>query len=236
MSKRGMLWVGVPILLLASPWPAWLWWKQMRRAGADALVLLGERELPVARAAKPSQATVAQRVKDPARGERDSGSVEPIREDVAFVAGLQSESGLQERVERRCAWANAEQRRHLCQDWVQALSLLRLQHRLAKEAGGVEFAFIGAPGDLLFSVMPDLGAEIDAGRAILRVPQEPGPDATFGSATARFRLEPEHGTLVVEVRTRYGYFDLELGKDCGEPDLHRALWAESRVLWGSLLK
>jgi len=168
-------------------------------------------------------------------------SPEPVvlsgrNQDEVFVAGLYAGGGLRERVERACGWADAEQRRLLGEDWVHALSLLRLQHRLAKEGGGMEFAFIGAPGDLLFSLMPDLREEIDAGRVILRTPDEPALDASFGSATARFRLEPEQKTLVVEVRTRFGYFDLELGRDCSEPDLHQALWKQSGVLWRRLLK
>jgi hypothetical protein len=240
MSKKWILWAGVPLLLLASPWPAWLWWKHQggREVGWSGFRV--EAEVPQlgaeVLAASGGERRVGQDLEDPVAESPEHMALTGRNQDEVFVAGLHAGGGLRERVERVCGWADVEERRQLEEDWVHALSLLRLQHRLAKEGGGMEFAFIGAPGDLLFSLMPDLGEEIDAGRVILRTPDEPELDASFGSPTARFRLEPEQKTLVVEVRTRFGYFDLELGRDCGEPDLHQALWAQSGVLWRKLLK
>ena len=232
MSKKWILWAAVPLLLLASPWPAWLWWRQRGVGIRDWTVPLVEPATRSATVQKPLERDEASRVVQEGAFADIPASLG--NEDEVFVAGLLAGSGLPAKIARSCSWANAEQHRRLVEDWVHALSLLREQHRLAKEAGGMEFAFIGAPGDLLFSLMPDLGQEIDAGRARLCVPQAPALDAGFGTATARFRLDPTSKTLVVEVRTRYGYFDLELGQDCGEPVLQEALWKASGLLWGAL--
>lgn len=249
MSKKWMLWAALPLVLLVSPWPAWMWWRQQGEAREGWVEPVGElgriveptpaevvgggiRQV-VSAVPGPPEASGEDSGQDVARG---AGEDEARALDTVFVRQLMLDGGLAERIDRVSPWASPEQRRLLIGDWVDALSLLRAQHRAAKEAGGVQMSLIGAPGDLLFSLMPDLGDELDVGRARLRAPERPELDPGFGAATARFALEPVGKTLLVEVRTRYGYYDLELGRDCGEPDLRAAVWKQSGLLWGAFLK
>lgn len=249
MSKKRMLWAVLPLVLLLSPWPAWLWWRQQgpaREGWVEPVGELSRIDEPMAdevggirqivRSASGPSEGMERDTEAGAEERRASGEGEARSLDAVFVRQLLVDGGLAERIGRASPWAGAEQRRLLIDDWVQALSLLRTQHRAAKEAGGVQMALIGAPGDLLFSLMPDLGEELDVGRAGLRTPEKPVLDPGLGTATARFALEPVHKTLLVEVRTRYGYYDLELGRDCGEPDLRAAVWKQSGLLWGAFLK
>ncbi len=253
MSKKRMAWVALPVLILLCPWPAWLWWSQQTwprdlwPVSRDVDGIGDWQPNAVASTGDTMEADPERAGREPvARTGRDAEGADVSAEvleadperamDTVFARELFAAGGLEERVDRLAPWANAEQRALLATDWVEALSLLRFQHRMAKEAGGMQMALIGAPGDLLFSLMPDLGVEIDTGRATLRPPKKPGLDPEFGTATARFGLEPTKKTLLVEVATRFGTYDLELGRDCGEPDLRAALWKESGLLWRAFLK